>query len=263
MKQIFTILAVLVSAITFGQTAAEFLKTRSEKDNVKDFEGVIIGYSNAINADKNVRDGYFNGGVCEPGLKDLRLSMKDFDQAIEPDPKFVQAHYKRAFVFVSLFGNEQQTGESLLLEWPPGENWKVGDDQENDQQHVIDMIHSNETIDKWTELGNMTTIKGVKGLPVDKAMNLMFEQSQQSAPKAVLTFIEKDEKAEFPWIIFTIESPNFKNDKTPESQLWYVIQGKQALYTNFRAVKKATLPAELKEKWIRFFKTAKIINKQA
>jgi hypothetical protein len=107
----------------------------------------------------------------------------------------------------------------------------------------------------------MTSIKGVKGIPVDKAMNLMFDQAKQNSPKAKLKFIEKDEKAEYPWIIFTIEAPNFKNDKTPESQLWYIVQGKQALYTNFRAVKQAMVPADLKDKWIKFFKGGKIVNK--
>lgn len=99
------------------------------------------------------------------------------------------------------------------------------------------------------------------GVPVDKAMNLMFDQAKQNSPNAKLTFIEKDEKADYPWIIFTIEAPGFKNDKIPESQLWYIVQGKQALYTNFRAVKQSTVPADLKEKWIKFFKSGKIVNK--
>lgn len=75
-----------------------------------------------------------------------------------------------------------------------------------------------------------------------------------------VTFIEKDESVEYPWIIFTIECPSFKNDKTPESQLWYVVQGKTSLYTNFRAIKKAEIPENLKEKWTKFFKTGKIVN---
>ncbi len=57
----------------------------------------------------------------------------------------------------TILGNEQQVGESLMLNWPDEENWKVGDDQENETQHVLDLIHSNETINKWTELGNMTS----------------------------------------------------------------------------------------------------------
>jgi tetratricopeptide (TPR) repeat protein len=182
-------------------------------------------------------------------------ACEDFNQAKEVGDK-------QADKYLSQFcGNEQQVGESLMLNWPESENWKIGDDQENAQQHVLDLIHSNETIDKWTELGNMTSIKGIKGLPMDKAMNLMFDQAKQNAPKSKLTFIEKDESAEYPWIIFTIESPSFKNDKTPESQLWYIVQGKQSLYTNFRAVKQATIPSDLKEKWTAFFKTGKIVNK--
>ena len=114
---------------------------------------------------------------------------------------------------------------------------------------------------KQAELGNMTSIKGVKGIPVDKAMNLMFDQAKQNSPKAKSTFIEKDETAEYPWIIFTTESSSFKNDKNPESQLWYIVQGKQALYTNFRAIKQSTVPADLKEKWITFFKSGKIVSK--
>jgi hypothetical protein len=104
-------------------------------------------------------------------------------------------------------------------------------------------------------------MKGVKGVPMNKVMNLMFDQTKQNAPKSKLTFLEKDENTEYPWIIFTIESPSFKNDKIPESQLWFIIQGKQALYSNFRAIKKATIPTDLIEKWTIFFKTSKIANK--
>ena len=152
-------------------------------------------------------------------------------------------------------------GESLMLDWPDSEHWKVGDDQENQQQRVVDLIHEGETVEKWTELGNMMSIKGITGVPVEQAMKMMFEQAQKEAPKAKLTFIEKDEHADCPWIIFAIESPAFANDPTPESQLWYIIQGHQALYTNFRAVKQGALTADQKTKWTKFFKTGKLVYK--
>ena len=155
---------------------------------------------------------------------------------------------------------EQKDVESFVLDWPQNGNWKVGADQVNEQQRVIDFIHPNETIEKWTELANMSTVKGVKGVKVDTAMNFVFEQARLNSPKAKLTFIEKDEIAVYPWIIFTVEAPGFVNDETPESQLWYIIQGKQSLYTNFIAIKKATIPADLKEKWTKFFKAGKIVS---
>lgn len=107
----------------------------------------------------------------------------------------------------------------------------------------------------------MISLKGARNIPMDKAMNIMFDQAKKNSPKAKLTFIEKDESVEYPWILFTIEAPGFKNDRKPESQLYYIVQGKNSLYTNFRAVKQETIPTELKTKWIAFFKTAKVVNK--
>jgi len=108
MKQLLTIIAVIISAITFGQTADEYLKSGIEKHNSKDFEGAIKDYSKAIKTDKNLRDGYFNRGVCELALQDFKAAKKDFDKTIELDPKFVKAYYSRASVFVSQQQYEQE-----------------------------------------------------------------------------------------------------------------------------------------------------------
>lgn len=256
---------------------------------LKDFKSAKRDFDKAIEIDPKYIKAYYSRASVFVSQQKYVEALPDLDKTIELDPTTPNALTlrgqiraqignkngacedfnsakqngdKQANKYLQQFcGNEQQVGESLMLNWPDEENWKVGDDQENETQHVLDLIHSNETINKWTELGNMTSIKGIKGVPVDKAMNLMFEQSKKQAPKSKLTFIEKDENAEYPWIIFTIESPSFKDDKTPESQLWYIVQGKQALYTNFRAVKEATISPELKEKWIKFFKSGKIVNK--
>ena len=95
-------------------------------------------------------------------------------------------------------------------------------------------------------------------MPMDKVMDLMFDQAKKTTPKAKLTFIEKDEKAEYPWIIFELNNPVSKELKTPESQLWYVVQGKQSLYSNFITVKKNGVSDELKEKWIKILKQTRV-----
>lgn len=190
----------------------------------------------------------------------IRAQTGNKNGACEDFNKSKEIGDKQAEKYLSQFcGNEQQKGESLSLHWPENENWKVGSNQENDQMTMIELIPSNETLDNWTEIGTMTAIKGAKNIPMDKAMNLMFDQSKKNSPKSKLTFIEKDESVEFPWIIFIIESPNFKDDKKSESQLWYIVQGKNSLYTNFRAIKESSIPENLKDKWTKFFKTAKIV----
>lgn len=196
----------------------------------------LRGQIRAQTGDKN--------GACDDFLKAKELGDKQADK------------YLNQFC-----GNEQQGGESLLLDWPEDENWKLGSSQENDRMAMIELIHSNETLENWTEMGTMMSMKGVRNLPMDKAMNLFHEQAKANSPKSKLTFLEKDETAEHPWIIFTIESPSFKNGSGPESQLWYVVQGKTSLYTNFRAIKKASIPSDLKDKWVAFFKTGKVVYK--
>lgn len=256
---------------------------------LKEFKSAMMDFNKTIELDPNFVKAYYSRATVFVSLEKYIDALPDLDKTIELDPTIAnvltlrgqiraqtgnkngacedfnhakQIGDKQADKYLNQFcGNEQQVGESLMLDWPDSENWKIGDDQENSQQHVLDLIHSDETIDNWTELGNMTSIKGVTGVSMDKAMNLMFDQAKLNSPKATLTFIEKDESVEYPWIIFTIESPSFKNDKTPESQLWYIIQGNQALYTNFRAVKQATISLDQKDKWTKFFKTGKIINK--
>jgi tetratricopeptide (TPR) repeat protein len=254
---------------------------------LKDLKSAKKDFDKTIELDPQFVKAFYSRATVYVSQDKYKESLPDLDRTIEIDQTFPNALTlrgqiraqtgdkigacedfnnakvngdKQADKYLSQFcGNEQQDGESLALHWPENENWKIGDDQENVEQHVIDFIHTNETIDRWTELGNMTSLKGVKGVPVERAMVLMYDSAKQNAPKAKLTFIEKDETVECPWILFTIEAPSFKDDKTPESQLWYIVQGKQALYTNFRAVKKATIPTELKEKWIPFFKSGKIV----
>ena len=190
----------------------------------------------------------------------VRAQLGDKIGACEDFNKAKQIGDKNSEKLLSDYcGNKQQDGESFSLHWPESENWKIGSNQENDKMTMIEFIHSNETFENWTEIGTCTAYKNSTNVPCDVVMNMTFENLKKDSPKAKLTIIEKDEKAEFPWILFAIECPNFIDDNKPESQLWYIIQGKTSLYTNFRAVKKATIPTELKEKWIPFFKSGKMV----
>ena len=271
-----------------GNTDAYFNRGTCELA-LKDFKSAMTDFNKTIELDPKFVKAYYSRASVFVSQEKYADALPDLDKTIELAPStpnaltlrgqiraqtgnkkgacadFNQAKQfgdKQADKYLSQFcGNEQQLGESLMLDWPESENWKVGSSQENEQMAILELIHANETLEKWTEIGTMMSIKGAKNIPMDEAMNMMFDQAKLNSPKAKLTFIVKDESVEYPWIIFTIEAPNFKNDKAPESQLWYIVQGKTALYTNFRAVKQSKVPADLKDKWIKFFKTGKIVNK--
>lgn len=256
---------------------------------IEEFDAALADFTKTIELNPQHVKAYYSRAVSYATQKKYAEALRDADKVIELDTTtpncFVLRGQLRATTgnkqgacddfarakangdtnaeqfLTQHCGNQQGFGESLMLDWPDAENWKIGDNQDQGQVQVMDLIHADETIDNWTELGNMTAVRGVIGIAMDTAMKLMFDQAKKNARDARLTFIEKDEKAEFPWIIFTIEAPKFNNDPRPESQLWFIIQGKQALYTNFRALKKSSLPVDLKKKWTKFFKTGKIEKK--
>jgi tetratricopeptide (TPR) repeat protein len=255
---------------------------------MKDYDAAMTDYAKTIELDPKFARVYYSRATAYLSKEKYDEALADLNKAIELDETVPHALTLRgqmrlqsentkgacedftkakaigdpqADKFIGKYCSDDQHSESVKLNWPEDEHWKIGSEQDNAEQHVVDYIHDNETLQKWTEIGNMTSIKGATGVPMDKAMQLMLEESKKNSDDVKLTFIEKDEKAEYPWITFMLEASSFKTDKTPESQLWYVVQGKNALYTNFRAIKQATIPSELKEKWVKFFKTAKVVTK--
>jgi hypothetical protein len=161
------------------------------------------------------------------------------------------------FISLNLIG--QNEIDNLKINWPEEYEWKIGSNQETEQIHFIEIIPGNESIDNWTIIGTMTSMKGVTNVPMDAAINLMFDQTKAIAPKAKLTIIEKNETDPNHWAIFKIESPRFTDDKNPESQLYYIIQGKYSLYSNFVAIKEKELSADFVNEWITVFKASEFV----
>lgn len=254
---------------------------------LKDQEAAIEDFTQVLNLDSKFIKAYYSRATAYVGIEKFQKALPDLSKAISLDPKTPNALTLRGqiraqtgnqvgacedFNLAKQYGDQaadkyikqfctsisaKLRKEQISFQWPKG--WKVGDDQENKDQHVVDYIPKDENIENWTELINTTIVKNVVGVPMDKAMNLMFDQFKTTAPDAKLTFIEKEEQAQFPWILFAIESPRFVDDETPESQLWYVVQGKKHLYLNFRAIKKDHIPKALLAEWKSFFNSAKVI----
>jgi|GEM_PF-512297 len=195
-------------------------------------------------------------GQLFAAVKDMEASCKDFQRAKDlGDP--AADNYLSKFCKDKEFA--AQGKESLNFEWEETDGWKIASNQENEQMIMIELLKNNETLENWTEIGTMQTLKGLTGVPLDEVMNLMYQQALTACSGAKLTFIEKDESASTPWILFTIECAAYEVDNTAESQLWYVVQGKTALFTNFRAIKKSKLSKDILTEWIPFFKSGEIV----
>lgn len=165
-----------------------------------------------------------------------------------------------AITLFLIITNSVYSQESLKIVWLEKYEWKLLSNQENDNLHVIEIIPGKEKAENWSMLGQMMSIKGALNVPMDKAKDLMLEQTKSNSPDAKLITIEKDEETEYPWILFKIENPKYKNDKKPESQLWYIRQGKTALFVNFIAVKKDQLEDDFVREWSEVFKSSEVVE---
>jgi tetratricopeptide (TPR) repeat protein len=260
------------------------------KLSLKEYKEAIADMDKAIALKPDYTRAYANRGVAKIKIEDIKGAIQDFDRVTNLDPANVSAYFmrgqlklqdgntkggcydlskandmgdKRAQKYISQYcGDVAKTdvpvnkNESLRLDWPDAEGWKVGSNQADNERKVIELLRNNETFDNWTEIGTMMVYPGVHNAPVDVAMNTMYEQAKKTCPAAKLTFLEKDEKAKYPWILFKIEC----GTDAPESQVWQIISTSNELYINFRAVKKSSVPDDLKNKWVAFFKTAEIVN---
>ncbi|MFA6245529.1 MAG: hypothetical protein WC615_01225 [Mucilaginibacter sp.] len=154
----------------------------------------------------------------------------------------------------------QQKEEVLKIFWPTEYRWKIGSNQQSATQQMVEIVPGNETLKSWTTIGSMLVMKGARR-PLAQIPGVFLAQMQKRAKDAKLLVIEQSQTAGYNWIMFKIQAPSFIDSPKPESQLYYVIQGRSALFINFVAVKQASLSPLFLEKWAVIFKKSKITVK--
>lgn len=247
----------------------------------------LQNFDKAIELNSKFVEAYYNRATIFANSNRFDQSLFELDKVIELDSKFPNALTLRGqirvqkgrrkdacddFQLAKSNGDSQADyyikenctkdfykQEAFLLDWPDEEKWKLGANQKNSKIAMMDFIHEDETLENWTELGNMTVYYDVKGVSVDKLMNILYESAKVKSPDAKLTFLEKNEETKNPWILFKIENPLITDRNHPESQLWYVVLGEITVYSNFRAIKKASLPDDLVEKWSKMLKKGQVV----
>lgn len=155
----------------------------------------------------------------------------------------------------------QEKNESLKIIWPKEYKWKIGSNLEKDNVRMMELIPEDESLEKWSIIAMTKSTKGIKNSLMDTLMQGVFSRAQLASDNAKLTLLEKDESSTHPWVLFKIEATNFKDNKKPESQLFYMVQGESALYSSFVAVKEKTLKDDFIEKWTKVFKTSELVYK--
>lgn len=283
------------SAITLEPNFTDAYYNRAtSKLYIKDYTGAIKDFDKAIDLLPEFVNAYLNRGNAKFMLHDLKGAIADFDLGIKFQPNNATLYFmrgqaklsegdadggckdlntakefgdQRADKYIKQYCKDQSYNhatntaiESLLIDWPESEGWKIASQQDDAERKTIELLKNNETFDNWSEIGTMYIYKKIgasMNIPIAETMNIMYKSAKNTYPTAKLTMLEKDETAKYPWIIYKIECAT---GGYSESQVWYAVQGTNALFLNFRAVKQGSIPPELQSQWIKFFKSSKIVS---
>ena len=83
MKNLLFSLALLISFVSFGQTAKEYFESGNDKAAAKDYNGAISDYTKAIELDPNYASAYDNRSITKEKLGDLTGACADAKKAIK------------------------------------------------------------------------------------------------------------------------------------------------------------------------------------
>ena len=85
MKNILFTLALLISFVSFGQTAKEYFNSGYDKAEAKDYYGAIADFTKAIelNPNDSAAAAYYNRGISKENLGDLNAACADWKKGAE------------------------------------------------------------------------------------------------------------------------------------------------------------------------------------
>ena len=156
---------------------------------------------------------------------------------------------------LSFRGQAQGKQESLTTNWPPEYAWKVVQRQNEAAHSEIAIIPGNETTSSATIIGVMAANKG---LVYKNTSNVVAYFRNGLDEGSVLTVLEQSHDTANLWVLFKVETPKTAKYPEPESDLYYVAQGRYALYDTHVAVKEPALSAAFIERWGDVLKASKI-----
>jgi hypothetical protein len=145
--------------------------------------------------------------------------------------------------------------EHIVISWPGEYNWKIVKQTHDENTQTSMIIPGNDSISNPSIIGSLTVYRGAK---FSKLEDIITHYKAGLDSGSRLTPLERSQNTKYSWIIFKVETPANNKYAEPESDLYYVVQGKFGLYENFVGIKAATLSDEFVKKWTAVFMTGQI-----
>ncbi len=165
-------------------------------------------------------------------------------------------------------GAKEQAEENLCLDFSDEDNWCLVRAGNEITKNQAKLVRSHETVKNWTELITFNSSKN-SHRDLDLVLNLSRELLRSQCREGFqFTVRSREPVGGFPARIFTarcqalshIPSPNNRGLDESEAQLQLIIAGHDKLHNVERKKRTSDLDKNTLDKWIDFFKTARICN---
>lgn len=171
-------------------------------------------------------------------------------------------------VYAPLFhqiGGSLQAGramrkERLKIAFPGTPKWKLISDTEVDNFVTRQYLPENETPEKWRQMIYAMTMENVKVSDIDQAIKSFTDAAMGKSARSKVTLLSKENLPGRRRALFKIETPATAGNITPESQLYYIVQGTRSFHAVFIAKKSTALSPEYIKTWGDIFRKSQPVN---
>ncbi|SFW66696.1 hypothetical protein [Chitinophaga sancti] len=166
--------------------------------------------------------------------------------------------------FFHRIGSTLKTGlairrETLKMVVPGLSSWKILFEGEDSVNYIKQLIPANETKENWQTTINQTFVKGIKVEKIHQVVDIFVTASKSETNLTKTTIINEVEGPGQKWALFKAETPYYPNDPRPESQLYYLLQGKDGVHVAFVAIREKQLSPEFVKKWTEIFRKSSLV----
>jgi tetratricopeptide (TPR) repeat protein len=102
MKHLILACLLLVSALSFAQTAKEYTQKGREFYEKREYMEALLNLNKALEIDPNYSQAYYVRGNIKDAFEDRHGAMKDYNVALEKNPKFSDVFFARGNVKMKL-----------------------------------------------------------------------------------------------------------------------------------------------------------------
>lgn len=153
-----------------------------------------------------------------------------------------------------------QKKDSLFINFPEKYHLVLKNNQENSVQVLREWIPNGQNWEDYDIIATTIVLKNGKNISLYKYRDLLVKDLKERTKGFKYTLLDENKDENNGYLIFKCEADSYKGTKDKESQIYYLVKGKNDLFGNIIALRTDKLPEEFVEEWRTIFKESKFVE---